>query len=464
MKLSFEPAFVRRLLATAIPVCLQTLMFSSRSLADIMMTSHLGVSEVAAVGFSGRIIFVMNLALFGIASGGGVIVSQHWGAKSREGARRSTAISLLLGLPFALLFIALCFGLPEAMVGLASKDAEVIALGGSYLRIAGLMSLPLILGTVFSVALRSIGQAKISMRLSVIGVGSNVLLNYLLIFGHGGFPALGLDGAAYATLISSLLEAACLIAFVYLRKNPLACRWSDLKLGLQSGLWRKVARVSLPLAVNGVVWSMGVLIYNILVGRMGTSQLAVLSMITPIESIIVALYVGIATAASVITGHRLGAEDYSAAWSEGKAFLVWSMMCAVFSCALIWSSRGLILSFYPAIEEETLSEALQVLSALAFVSGFRSINVTVIVGLLRSGGDARFCLGLDIFCQWAVGIVLTYLAAFVWKLPLYMVFLAINSEEFVKVFLCVWRFGSKKWIRNLIKGDDEAVASCPAVS
>lgn len=432
-------------------------MFSSRSLADIVMTSHLGVSEVAAVGFSGRIVFVMNLAIFGIASGGGVIVSQHWGAKRKDGARRATAVSLALGLPFALAFIGLCFGLPEAMVAMASRDAEVIALGGGYLRIAGLMALPLLIGTVFSVALRSIGQAQISMRMSVIGVGSNVLLNYLLIFGGFGFPRLGLEGAAWATLISSLLETGCLLAYVYLKRNPLACRWEDFKAGLQSGLWRTVAKVSVPLAVNGMVWSMGVLIYNILVGRMGTSELAVLSMITPIESIIVAFYVGIATAASVLTGHRLGAEEFDAAWTEGKAFVVWSVMCAVVSSVAIWAAKGLVFSFYPAIEGETLVSAAQVLTALAFVSGFRSINVTVIVGILRSGGDTKFCLGLDLFCQWAVGIVLTYLAAFVWKLPLYMVFLAINSEEFVKVFLCVWRFASKKWIRNLVKDDGDAV-------
>ncbi|EDY82986.1 MATE efflux family protein [Verrucomicrobiia bacterium DG1235] len=461
LKLSFDPVFVRRLLATAIPVCLQTLMFSSRSLADIMMTSHLGVSEVAAIGFSGRIIFVMNLALFGIASGGGVIIAQNWGAKKKEGARQSTAIAMLMGIPFALLFVVLCSLIPERMVGLASSDASVIELGATYLQIAGLMAFPLTIGTVLSVALRSIGLAKICMRLSVVGVGSNLVLNYALIFGAWGFPALGIAGAAYATLISSALETACVLAYVFLRKSALAFSIADLKEGLDNGLWKKIGKVAYPLAINGVVWSGGVLIYNIMVGRMGTSELAVLAMITPIESIIVALYVGIATAASVITGHRLGAEDYEVAWSEGKAFLVWSVLCAVFSSILIWSCKGLIISFYPAIEGDTLTNASQVLTALALVSGFRSVNVTVIVGMLRSGGDTRFCLGLDLFCQWAVGIVLTYLTAFVWHMPLYVVFLAINSEEFVKLFLCVYRFASKKWIRNLIKADGE-VASCPA--
>ncbi|MDQ8186792.1 MATE family efflux transporter [Pelagicoccus sp. SDUM812002] len=451
IKLSFEPVFVRRLLATAIPVCLQTLMFSSRSLADIMMTAHLGLSEVAAIGFSGRIIFVMNLAIFGIASGGGVIISQQWGAKFRDQARRSTGIALLLGLPFAAVFVGLCALIPDALVGLASTDASVIELGSTYLRIAGLMAFPLTIGTVFSVALRSIGLAKISMRLSIVGVGSNLLLNYMLIFGAWGMPRLGLEGAAYATLISSLLETGCGIAYIYMRKSSLAFSLADIREGIRSGLCRKIANVAIPLAINGVVWSFGVLVYNILVGRMGTSELAVLSMITPIESIIVALYVGIATAASVITGHRLGAEEYSDAWSEGKAFFVWSVLCAIFSSILIWSARGLILSFYPAIEGDTLTDATQVLTALALVSGFRSVNITVIVGLLRSGGDTRFCLGLDLFCQWAVGILLTYLTAFVWHMPLYIVFLAINSEEFVKLFLCVYRFSSKKWIRNLVK-------------
>ncbi len=418
------------------------------------MTSHLGVSEVAAIGFSGRIAFIMHLAIFGIASGGGVIVSQYWGAKNRDGARRGTAISLLMGLPFALLFFGLCLWIPEQMVALASDDPAVVAFGAEYLRIMGLVAFPVSAGAVFSVALRSIGLAKISMRMSIIGVGSNILLNYALIFGAFGLPRLGTAGAAYATLISSLLETACIFAYVYLKKSPLAFRWGDFGEGIRSGLAHKVAKVGLPLAVNGVVWSMGVLVYNVLVGQMGTQQLAVFAMITPIESFITAMYFGIATAASVMTGHRLGAFEFAEAWSEGKAFVVWSAICAVFCSVIIWCCKGFLLKLYPAIDAATLQEANLVLTAVAFVNGFRSINVTVIVGILRSGGDTRFCLGLDLFCQWAIGIVLTYLSIFVWSMPLWVVFLAMNSEEFAKVFLCVWRFGSKKWIRNLVGSDD----------
>lgn len=415
-----------------------------------MMTSHLGVSEVAAVGFSGRIVFIMNLALFGIASGGGVIVGQSWGAGKKEGARQSTAISIAMACPFALVFVALCALIPEPMIALATDDASVIGLGAAYLRIAGLMAFPFMIGMVLSVALRCIGLAKISMRLSAIGIGSNLLLNYVLIFGKWGFPALGIVGAAYATLISSVLETACVLVYIYGRKSSLAFALSDFKSGLANGLWRTIGKVAYPLALNGVVWSGGVLIYNIMVGRMGTNELAILSMITPIESLIVALYIGVGTAASVLTAQNLGAGRFEAAWSEGKAFIVWSVLCALLASLLVWGGRGLIVGFYPAIEGEALVSAQQVLTALVFVGGFRSVNIAVIIGMLRSGGDTRFCLGLDIFCQWAVGIVLTYLAAFVWELPLYAVFIAINSEEIVKVFLCLYRFSTRKWLRNLV--------------
>jgi len=178
--------------------------------------------------------------------------------------------------------------------------------------------------------------------------------------------------------------------------------------------------------------------------------LATLALITPIESIAIAVYIGIDSGAAVIISHSLGENKIKQAWNQSKAIIIWTVIIALLISLIIFFTKDLVLSLYSGIDMETIKLARQIFIILASTTLFRAINITIVVGLLRSGGDTVFILGLDLFSQWGVGILLTYLCAFVWHQPLPVVFLAINSEEIVKFFICSYRYLSRKWLRNLV--------------
>ena len=190
---------------------------------------------------------------------------------------------------------------------------------------------------------------------------------------------------------------------------------------------------------------------------MGTQALAVLAIITPIESLVMAFYIGISSAAAVIAGNSLGASQFKQVWLQAQALVIWSIIAGLCMSVLIYFSRFAMVELFAAQSAATLALATDVLLMLAIIGSFRSINITVIVGLLRAGGDQKFVLGMDIFCQWAVGIFFTYIAIEYWQLSLFWVFLAINSEEIIKSFICMSRLISKKWMVNLV--EDEQVSA-----
>lgn len=450
VRLAFERDFILLLGATALPVALQSLMASSRTLADILMTSHLGTDEVAAIGYGGRIIFVILLAIMGMTSGGAVLMAQYWGSKNVEKVRQALGITLLLSTGISLLAYLLCFFGADWLVGIATNNQGMADLSVHYIRVASSMIIPMAVNLSFAVALRSIGQAKASTIFSLLGLLLNVLLNYVMIFGHWGFPALGLAGAAWATLLSTLAEAVAVYIFIYGRSHLLAFKMRDVVNGIRCKTYVKICQVGIPSSLSYMAWAIGVWVYSIIVGRMGTQELAALSLITPIESIVIAFYLGISTGASVLVGHSLGSNSMEKAWIQAKALILWSGLVALLGSVLIYLTKDWVLSLFGAVDQETIEMAREVIVILACITGFKALNVTIIVGLLRSGGDTGFCLGMDLFSQWGVGIVLAYLAAFVWHLPLPMVFLAISSEEMVKIFICSYRLLSRKWMRNLV--------------
>ena len=295
------------------------------------------------------------------------------------------------------------------------------------------------------------------MLFTGIGVSLNIILNYLLIFGHWGLPALGVKGAAIATLISTLIEAGVVLMFIYFKDNNLRLNHQDVLIGFKNGMLAKIFKIGVPLSLNSIIWAFGIFMYTFLVGKMGTQALAVLAIITPIESLVMAFYIGISSAAAVIAGNSLGASQFKQVWLQAQALVIWSIIAGLCMSVLIYFSRFAMVELFAAQSAATLALATDVLLMLAIIGSFRSINITVIVGLLRAGGDQKFVLGMDIFCQWAVGILFTYIAIEYWQLSLFWVFLAINSEEIIKSFICVSRLISKKWMVNLV--EDEQVSA-----
>lgn len=443
--------FFRRLIAIALPITIQNIMFSSRGLVDVLMLGQLGEAEIAAVGVAARATFVTTIMLVGVTTGGALLTAQYWGAGDRKGVRESTALTWLVSNFFAFFTVLLFLFFPQQIMSLTTESPQVNALGSQYLIITSFTMFAVACVSSMAVGLRAMHKPGISTFFSGIGIVSNVLLNWVLIFGKFGFPAMGIEGAAIATLLSGAIEVACLYSYLYGKKHLMAFGWLDVKAVID---WNKISRflrLSLPTTFNFLIWAAGLFTYHAIMGQTGVQGLAALSVMTPVESISLSLLIGMSNAAAVLVGNQLGAKNYQAVYYQAIGVTVCSVLVGVIVAICLYLVQIPVLGAFTALTPETreLSEKFILILSLGIV--LRSLPMTVIVGVLRAGGDVKFCLGQDVVAQWCIGIPLAAFAALVLKVDPEWIYLLFLTEELVKWFGSLHRMKSKKWMRNLIE-------------
>jgi putative MATE family efflux protein len=443
--------FLQRLISIAIPIALQSVLFSSRGLVDVMMLGQLGEAEIAAVGVAARATFVTTIMLVGVTTGGALLTAQYWGAGDRQGVRESTALTCLVSACFATLTVLLFNVLPEQIMSLATDSSKVIGLGSQYLQITSVSMYAVAFVSSMAVGLRAMHKPGISTFFSAIGILSNVFLNWVLIFGHFGLPAMGIVGAAIATVLSGIIEVATLYGYLYRKKHLLAFHWRELVSAIDLFKMRRFLKLSLPTTFNFLAWSGGLFTYHAIMGQGGVQGLAALSVMTPVESISLSFLIGMANAAAVLIGNQLGAREYDRTYYQAIGLTLISMIAGIITSILLYFLQTPILDTFSALTEDTRALAEKFITILSIGIILRSFPMSAIVGVLRAGGDVKFCLYQDLCAQWIIGIPVTATVAMVFHAAPEWIYLAFLLEEFVKWFGSVKRIRSKKWMKNLIE-------------
>ncbi|TRX55192.1 MATE family efflux transporter [Thalassomonas sp. M1454] len=431
------------------PISLQNTLITLLSMIDVMMVSHLGNASVAAVGLGNRVQFVILVIVTGLSWGVGILSAQYYGSGNTQKIRRSILMGAILSF-FALLpIVLLSFYFADDVISLGSNDADVIAIGESYLWIT-MPSLIFVGATmVIENALRSINQVKLPMFLSMMAIMLNIILNYWLINGGLGVPALNVDGAAIATLVSRIMHLILLFAVLTAIKHKIKPTRHDVKSLLEFQPWKKLVILVIPLMFSFGVWSVGTFVYQLIYGRLGTQELAVISLLVPIEGVFTSLFFGFASACSIMVGHRLGANKFDEAWDIGKTFAILAPTVALGLGGVLLLLEPIIFMPFNDMPTDTLTMASEVFLIIALCAWIKITNMTLAMGILRAGGETKACLYIDILGMWMVSIPLTMLAAFYFELPMFWVVLTAYSEEACKFFLFGWRVAQKKWLRNL---------------
>lgn len=443
--------FFRRLMAIALPITLQSIMFSSRGLVDVLMLGQLGEAEIAAVGVAARATFVTTIMLVGVTTGGALLTAQYWGAGNKQGVRESTALTWLVANLFAVMTVALFLLFPSQIMALTTDSETVNALGSQYLVITSLSMFAVACVSSMAVGLRAMHKPGLSTFFSGIGIVSNVFLNWVLIFGKLGFPAMGIEGAAIATVLSGFIEVACLYGYLYAKKHLLAFGIDDIRAIIEWPTISRFLKLSLPTTFNFLAWAGGLFVYHAIMGQSGVQGLAALSVMTPVESISLSLLIGMSNAAAVLVGNQLGAKQYDAVYYQALGLTIISLLVSVIVAAALYVVQIPILNSFTALTDETraLSEEFIVILSLGII--LRSIPMTVIVGVLRAGGDVKFCLYQDLVAQWLIGIPLAAFCAIVLGAKPEAIYLLFLVEELIKWGGSLYRMKSKKWMRNLIE-------------
>ncbi|HBQ64062.1 MAG TPA: MATE family efflux transporter [Clostridiales bacterium] len=449
--------FLRSLIVLALPISIQNLINSSLNMVDTLMLGALGEIEIAASSVANALFFIIMLVVFGISSGSSVLVSQYWGKKDVRSIQRIFGISLILSSGIAFVISLLIFLFPETVVSIVTDKSELIGPSAGYARIVAFSNLFGAAATVYIGTLRCMENARFGMYVHSAGILTNTLLNWIMIFGKLGFPALGLKGAAIATLIARMLEFLVCTLHAASRKKKYAILSRE---SFRPGrlLFQDYLRYSLPVIVNESLWGVGYSLLSVIYGHMGTLAVAAASIAVSIERILGATVFGIASAAIVLVGKEIGAGNLENGRQNAHFLLRLSFFYGGVLGIILMLSRPLVLSLFN-LSPDTLQAAAAILGVMALVMPARSFNATLIVGVLRGGGDVHFALFADVSGIWLLSVPLLAFAGLVLKLPVAVTYAFIAFEEVYRVALGLWRMKSGKWIRPVTREADGTVSA-----
>ena len=447
-KLFRDKKFFLTILTLVIPITLQNLISSSLNMVDNLMIGKLGENSIAAVGLVNQYFFIFMLCLSGINAGAGIFMSQFWGRKDTLNIRRMLGLDLILSIVASIIFSFAAFIFPQGIMKIFTKNTTVIGLGSQYLRIIGITFIFTGITQGYSTALRCIGIAKPPMFASLIGVLINGFLNWILIFGHFGFKPMGVVGAATATSIARFIEMIYVLVYSYGFTDVVSAKFKEM-ISFNSDFVKVYFKTSLSVIINEVVWALGMTAYSVIYAKIGISAVASMQIATTINNMFMVLCIGLATAASIIIGNKIGADEEDLAIEYATKLGVLAPLVGLITGAALWVSSPIIVRAFN-ISKDTLNITITILRIMSIFAPLRFFNVLMIVGVFRGGGDTTYSMLVQLGTVWCFAIPAGFIAAAYFKLPLNKVYFIICLEEVIKIGFEAKRLHSKKWIRSIV--------------
>ncbi len=447
--------FYKTIFRISLPAAFQALVSFLVVVADDIMVSKLsgGASAQAAVTQVNSLTAFYTATLTGLVSGSSVLIAQYWGKRDMMRIRKVFSIVFWICIMTAAVFTFVARLFPGAVTGLviSAKETQVSELAREYLRIACLTFLPYAVTTALIGMLRSIEVVKITLVTTVVALALNISLNALLIFGLCGFPALGVSGAAIATLITRIVEMAMVVAYTFCIQKQLAIKPKNL-LEIDRTLAQDYARYGLPVGLTDMQWSLIGILKSAIIGQMGVAFMAANSIASSMANLGTMFTFALAGGACVVVGKAVGKGDYDAAREYSKTIQLMFLMIGIAMAALVFALRVPFTRLYGSSKDpEVYSLATTMIAILAVTLIGTSYHASCFIGINRGAGDSRFVAMVDSICGWLIVIPATALCAFVLKAPLPIVFLATRIDQCFKWVIAMLRLRGDKWIRNVTR-------------
>ncbi|MCI9079270.1 MAG: MATE family efflux transporter [Lachnospiraceae bacterium] len=441
-----QKTFYKSVITIALPVTLQSLLQSSFSVIDQIMIGKLGSSSIAGVGLGAKFSSMYSVILSAIAAVTGIMVSQYIGKKDEMEVNRSFFANLFLAAAFSAVFSVACFCFPEYIMGFYTKDIVTRHAAAGYLRITALSFLPLAASMVCSAVLRCLDAAKYPLYATAASVILNTCLNYVLIFGKAGMPEMGVNGAAFATVISQAVSFVLVLFFMVKtvkRKIKPVFVWR-----FTGGRRKQYLKILLPIIACEFFWSLGENIYTAIYGNIGTEPCAAMTLTIPLQTLLIGALSGLSQAAGIIIGKSLGSREYNRAYKESQKIMLYALCgSALLSVILLFSGKYYVQIYNTS--REVRETAFYILVVFALVSPVKVQNMVLGGGILRSGGKTKYIMCIDFMGTWLFGVPLGYLGAFVLNLGIPYVYLLLSLEECVRLAVSLVLFKKKYWMESL---------------
>lgn len=453
MQIITEKKFYKNIMAITIPIALQNLITFATSMMDTIMLGRADDTGVflSASSLANQPFFILSLVCFGLAGAATVLSAQYWGKRDTKSIRSIISIILKAAFVISLLMELAVLIFPRFVMGMYSNNSDIIDAGVSYLRIIGFAYVLFGLSNTMICCIRSIELVKISVVVNITSFLTNVFLNWVLIFGNLGAPAMGIRGAAIATLAARIMEFIITFTYIFVIDKRLNFRPKHLFL-FNKIFASDLLKHGLPVFINEVMWSIAISIQAAVLGHITYSAgdpVAANSIASMVQQLSTVVIFGIANASAIIIGKSIGSGNLERAQLEARTLKYLSYVVGVIACVVILILKNFVIEFY-TIPNETKVLANQLMIAIAFITIFVSISSTSIVGILRGGGDTRFCLAVELITLWFVATPLAMAGAFL-KFPVPAVLILMKIDEPAKGIISVIRINSGKWIKSLAR-------------
>ena len=440
--------FYKAAVLIALPVVAQQMVNIGVNLADTIMLGSLGEMQLSGSSLANQFFFIFSILCLGMGGGAAVMTGQYWGTEDRKSIHRTLSLMLRICTILAMLFSALAFLYPTQIMTFYTKEAAVIESGAKYLKILAFTFLFHGLNLTTIIVLRTVGIVRLGFYNSCFSFAINIFLNWVFIFGNLGAPRLEIAGAALATLIARMVEFSVTFGYVLFFDERIRFRLKDVLDRIDRSIVQQFVHIAVPVIISDGLLTLGNNALAMIMGRMGAEMVAANAITTVTVQLSTVFIMGLSSTSSVMTANTVGRGEYDKAQEQGVTFLVLSIIIGAFGGLLINGLKPLIVNYYNGTPQ-TKMIATQLMSVVGFIVVFQAIQSVMTKGVLRGGGDTKFLMIADVLFLWIGSIPLGYLAAFVWKLPPYMVYFFLRIDFVIKSIWCVYRLKSKKWISSV---------------
>ena len=440
--------FNGKLLSLTLPITLQNLMLAMVAAADAFMLGKLNQDAMASVSLATQIQFVQNMLICAIASGVGILGAQYWGKNDRKVLGEIFGISIRESMLISLVFFAGCFWFPEKLMRLFAGDPLLISLGAQYLKVASWSYLIAGISQCYLAIMRVSEHASSSAVISSGAVILNIVFNAVFIFGPGPIPAMGVRGAALATLIARVIELFWCVA--------ISGKESYIQLKLRTvfhynwALIRDFWRYTSPVLGSFMLWGIGFTAYTAIMGHMGRDAAAANAIAAVVRDLMCCLCNGVAVGSGIIIGNELGAGNLAKGKRCGQRAMMMSFIIGIVSMLVILSSIPVVLYFIHLTElaQKYMTGMFMIMS---FYMIGRCVCTVTINGVFAAGGDTMFDPISLAVCMYGIALPCAFLGAFYFHFPVLLIYGCTCLDEVGKIPWVMYHFYKYRWVRNITR-------------
>ena len=442
-------SFYRTVIALVVPMALQNLINVGVTAADVIMLGAVGEDALSGASLAGQVQYIMTLFLFGLTSGATVLTAQYWGKGDKDAIEKILGIAVKTAVFVTALFTAAALVVPGLLLRIFTSDPVVIAEGIKYLRIVAFTYVMIGITQAYLYIMRSVERVIVATVVYLLSLVCNIIMNSIFIFGLFGLPAMGVSGAALGTLCARILEVVLVAGYARFFNKDIKLRLRYV-IHTDKVLFGDFMKYALPVVINEVMWGLGTAANTAILGHMGSPVVAGDSVAQVPRQLATVVSFGLSSAAAIYLGKTIGEKKMEHARAYAKRFIGLSLIMGVLGGAVILIASPVASAFL-----SLSAEAKDYLRIMFFVMSYfvvgQAFNTTMVVGIFRSGGDTRFGLILDVSTMWCCSILLGFLAAFVFKLSVPIVYMILMSDEIIKIPITSWRYRSCKWLRDVTR-------------